>query len=55
MSVFLRLHVDSIAHDERLVGALGEWRTCQEKEGERLGELVGFCGGVVGFLRGPRT
>jgi U3 small nucleolar RNA-associated protein 21 len=55
MSVFLRLHVDSIAHDERLVSALGEWRACQEKEGERLGELVGFCGGVVGFLRSPRT
>jgi U3 small nucleolar RNA-associated protein 21 len=55
MSVFLRLHVDAVAHDEGLVEALGEWSGVQEQEGRRLGELVGFCGGVVGFLRSPRT
>ncbi|KAH6662517.1 Utp21 specific WD40 associated putative domain-containing protein [Halenospora varia] len=55
MTVFLRLHMDAVAHDDRLVNALREWRECQEKEGARLGDLVGFCGGVVGFLRSPRT
>lgn len=47
--------MESVMHDERLVGALRDWRECQEVEGRRLGELVGFCGGVVGFLRSPRT
>ncbi|CAG8972628.1 hypothetical protein HYALB_00005397 [Hymenoscyphus albidus] len=55
MTVFLRLHMESVAMDERLVGALREWRECQQVEGTRLGDLVGFCGGVVGFLRSPRT
>jgi U3 small nucleolar RNA-associated protein 21 len=54
MTVFLRLHMDDVEHDERLVEALREWRKEQEKEGARLGEIVGFCSGVVGFLRDPR-
>lgn len=54
MTVFLRLHMDDVEHDERLVEALREWRKEQEKEGVRLGEIVGFCSGVVGFLRDPR-
>jgi U3 small nucleolar RNA-associated protein 21 len=32
---------------------LQEWRRYQESEGMRVGELVGFCSGVVGFLRNP--
>lgn len=55
MTVFLRLHSDSVALDERLVEALRRWRTVQEREGQRLGDLVGYCSGVVGFLRNPRT
>lgn len=55
MTVFLRLHLDALGHDEKLVRALREWRQCQREEGARLGDLVGFCGGVVGFLRSPRT
>jgi U3 small nucleolar RNA-associated protein 21 len=55
MTVFLRLHMDAVSHDDRLVEALREWRQCQENEGARLGDLVGFCSGVVGFLRSPRT
>ena len=31
--------------------ALQEWRGEQEREGRRLADLAGFCGGVVGFLR----
>ena len=54
MSVFLRTHGDSVAGDEGLRDCLNEWKEVQEREGRRLGELVGWCGGVVGFLRGPR-
>jgi U3 small nucleolar RNA-associated protein 21 len=35
--------------------ALAEWRTHQARERERLDALVGYCAGVVGFLRSPRT
>lgn len=56
MSVFLRIHVDNIAVAASDVGdALREWRKEMEREGKRLSELVGFCSGVVGFLRSPRT
>lgn len=54
MSVFLRLHGDAVAGDEGLREALEVFRGEMEKEGGRMGELVGFCGGVVGFLRNPR-
>jgi U3 small nucleolar RNA-associated protein 21 len=54
MAVFLRLHMDEVMADESVVEALREWRGVQEKEGRRIGELVGYCSGVVGFLRAPR-
>ncbi len=53
MAVFLRLHSDEVIRDARLGEALREWRDSQEREGRRLGELVGYCSGVVGFLRNP--
>ncbi|OAX83052.1 hypothetical protein ACJ72_02598 [Emergomyces africanus] len=34
--------------------ALGEWKAEQEREGKRLAELVGYCRGIVGFLRSTR-
>ena len=55
MAVFLRLHMDEVMRDQRLAEALSEWRECQEREGRRIGELIGYCGGVVGFLRNPRA
>ncbi|KEY74201.1 hypothetical protein S7711_00358 [Stachybotrys chartarum IBT 7711] len=55
MAVFLRLHFDSIMANEALVNALQEWKEQQEKECSRLDSLVGYCGGVVSFLRNPRT
>jgi len=56
MSVFLRLHVDSISvAEEDVIEALREWKKEMDREGKRLNELVGFCAGVVGFLRSPRT
>lgn len=55
MSVFLKIHCETVAQDADLVKALKEWRTEQAKEAKRLGALVGYCGGVVGFLRSGRT
>ncbi|RYP21799.1 hypothetical protein DL765_002024 [Monosporascus sp. GIB2] len=55
MTVFLRLHFDLILESDTLMGALGEWKQHQARECERLDGLVGYCGGVVGFLRSPRT
>ena len=55
MSVFLRIHGETVAQDPDLVEVLKQWRTEQAKEAKRLGALVGYCGGVVGFLRSGRT
>lgn len=55
MTVFLRLHFDIIMGQESLLAALKEWKSQQEQECDRLDSLVGYCGGVVSFLRNPRT
>lgn len=55
MTVFLRLHFDIIMENEHILGELQTWKAHQEKERDRLDSLVGYCGGVVGFLRSPRT
>ncbi|KAK0714570.1 Utp21 specific WD40 associated putative domain-containing protein [Lasiosphaeris hirsuta] len=55
MTVFLRLHFDLIMESESLLKALAVWKEHQEREKQRLDSLVGYCGGVVGFLRSPRT
>lgn len=55
MTVFLRLHFDLVMENEGLLAALNEWKKCQEKECARLDGLVGYCSGVVSFLRSPRT
>ncbi|KAI1185760.1 WD domain-containing protein [Nemania serpens] len=55
MTVFLRLHFDLIIESETLMSALREWKHHQAQECERLDTLVGYCGGVVSFLRSPRT
>jgi U3 small nucleolar RNA-associated protein 21 len=54
MAVFLRLHGEIIGQDPELCEALAHWRKVQQSEGERLGALVGYCGGVVSFLRSGR-
>ena len=33
---------------------LEEWKVEQGRERRRINELVGYCSGVVGFLRSPR-
>ncbi|CAD6498770.1 BgTH12-04430 [Blumeria graminis f. sp. triticale] len=54
MSVFLRLHIDSFSHDPIILETLKLWRIEQEKEGKRIGELLGYCNGVVSFLKNGR-
>ena len=55
MAVFLKIHGESVCDDSMLVEALQAWRAEQAEEGRRLGELVGYCGGVLGFLRSTRV
>ncbi|KAI1816504.1 WD domain-containing protein [Poronia punctata] len=55
MTVFLRLHFDIILESEVLMAALKEWKQHQANECSRLDSLVGYCSGVVGFIRSPRT
>ncbi|RAH73591.1 rRNA-processing protein UTP21 [Aspergillus aculeatinus CBS 121060] len=63
MAVFLRVHADSVAacsvpndddDNEPLKNALLAWSQAQQHEAQRLAELVGYCRGVVGFLRSAR-
>ena len=55
MSVFLRTHGDAVPGNPDLRQSLIAWREWQGKEAKRLADLVGFCGGVVGFIRSGRT
>ena len=55
MSVFLRMHGRNVPSSAELRKVMVEWRQWQASEGKRLGDLVGFCGGVVGFLRSGRA
>ncbi len=58
MTVFLKVHGESVVEDAGLRGglrdALSEWRTVQQEEARRLGEMLGFCKGVIGWLRSER-
>lgn len=54
MSVFLRLHGDTIAKDDKLVDELRRWQAQAKKEKERLSGLVGYSVGVVGWVRSAR-
>ena len=62
MAVFLKIHADTVGlcshRDEPeyrvLQKALASWAHEQEQEGKRLAGLVGYCRGVVGFLRSAR-
>ncbi|KAL9619243.1 MAG: hypothetical protein Q9160_006095 [Pyrenula sp. 1 TL-2023] len=53
MSVFLKAHGDSVQGDEPpgLAGEVARWRDAVRGEEERLGGMVGWGRGVVGFLR----
>lgn len=55
MAVFLRIHGELVTQNERLVEVLKDWKSEQETEAKRLNGLVGYCAGVVGFLRSAMT
>ncbi|KAL3454924.1 Utp21 specific WD40 associated putative domain-containing protein [Aspergillus heterothallicus] len=62
MAVFLRIHSDIVAAcstsstdaDSKLRSSLDTWNRVQQIVVHRLAGLVGYCRGVVGFLRSPR-
>ena len=54
MAVFLRIHGEAAVRDKESRGLLLKWRELQAEEGKRLAGLVGYCGGVIGFLRTAR-
>ena len=55
MAVFLRVHGEMAPKDDgELIEALRVWKTVMQGEGKRLDELVGYCAGVLGFLRSGR-
>ncbi len=54
MSCFLRMHGDVVQENEEVKEAVLEWRVVMKDEEGRLGDLVGYCRGVVEFLRSAR-
>ncbi|KAE8411565.1 Utp21 specific WD40 associated putative domain-containing protein [Aspergillus pseudocaelatus] len=60
MAMFLKIHADVVMKcsesggNEALREALASWSMAQQREGQRLAELVGYCRGVTGFLRSSR-
>lgn len=54
MSVFLRLHGDMIVKEKGLVEQLRKWQNEARRERERIGGLVGYSVGVVGWVRSAR-
>lgn len=54
MSVFLRLHGDTLVKDQDLVAELRKWQEEAKRERERVGGLVGYSVGVVGWVRSAR-
>ncbi|KAF2196499.1 Utp21-domain-containing protein [Delitschia confertaspora ATCC 74209] len=54
MAVFLRLHGDVVVLDQGLVEAVREWQEEAKRERDRVGGLVGYSVGVVGWVRSGR-
>ncbi|CBX99958.1 hypothetical protein IAQ61_002826 [Plenodomus lingam] len=54
MSVFLRLHGDTLVKDQSLIDELRKWQEEANRERERIGGLVGYSVGVVGWVRSAR-
>ena len=54
MTCFVRLHGNFIEEDDSLQNALLEWRKALEDEETRLSNIVGYCSGVIDFLRSGR-
>ncbi|KAG0135859.1 hypothetical protein HOY82DRAFT_498741 [Tuber indicum] len=54
VNVFLKCHSEAVMTEEELRDELRKWMVEQKREAGRLAELVGYCSGVVGFLRSGR-
>jgi len=54
MGVLLRLHGDVIVQDEQLMALLRKWQEEAKRERDRVGGLVGYNMGVVGWVRSAR-
>ena len=54
MSCFLRMHGDVVQEVDEVKQAVVQWRDAMVAEERRLGDLVGYCRGVVEFLRSAR-
>lgn len=54
MSVFLRLHGDVVVQEPDLVTELKKWQEEAKRERDRVGGLVGYSVGVVGWVRSAR-
>ncbi|TKX26314.1 putative U3 small nucleolar RNA-associated protein 21 [Elsinoe australis] len=55
MSVFLRVHGEVVVRDQEVREGVREWRRLVGEEKERVGKLVEYCAGMVGFLRAGRV
>lgn len=56
MACFLRMHGDVVQDSENgdLKATMRRWDQAMRREEERLGQLVGYCKGVIDFLRSSR-
>jgi U3 small nucleolar RNA-associated protein 21 len=52
IAVFLRCHASVVVESDEVKNALREWKSESEREGKRVGELVGYVRGVVGWVGG---
>jgi hypothetical protein len=50
--VFLRCHPSVVVDSEEVKEALRAWKEQSGRDGERVGELVGFVKGVMGWVGG---
>ncbi|KKY27069.1 putative snorna binding protein [Phaeomoniella chlamydospora] len=54
MTCFIRLHGDFIEENDALQAAITKWRSVLKDEERRLSTVIGYCSGVIDFLRSGR-
>lgn len=54
MTCFIRLHSDFVDEVEGLQDAVVQWRQVLKEEEQRLSNVIGYCSGVIDFLRSGR-
>lgn len=55
MAVFLRIHSDVVIRDSEIRAVVAEWREMLRTDKERISSLVGYCSGMVEYLRAGRV